>query len=81
MALKRAKSGATIVLAPGVYTQDAGMTGKSNITIEGAAGQSSVLAPSGGQALKVYSSSGITIENVAFRSPEGGGPGGRRARR
>jgi Right handed beta helix region len=73
VALKRARAGATIVLAPGVYTQVAGMTGKSGITIEGAAGNSSILAASGAFAAKVYSSSGITIENVSFRSPNGSG--------
>ena len=73
VALNRAKSGATIILAPGVYTQAAGMTGKSGITIEGAAGGSSILAGSGNYALKVYSSSGITISNVWFRSPNGSG--------
>ena len=73
VALKRAKAGATIILAPGTYTQVMGMTGKSNITIEGAAGNSSILAASGAFAAKVYSSSGITIENVSFRSPNGSG--------
>jgi parallel beta-helix repeat protein len=73
VALKRAKAGTTIVLAPGVYTQVMGITGKSNITIEGAAGNSSILAASGNYAAKVYSSSNITIENVSFRSPNGSG--------
>jgi parallel beta-helix repeat protein len=73
LALKRAKPGATIILAPGVYTQTAGMTGKSGITIQGAAGNASILAGSGNYALKVYSSSGITIENVWFRAPNGSG--------
>jgi hypothetical protein len=73
VAFSRAKAGATIILAPGVYTQIAGMTGKSNITIDGAAGGSSILAGSGNYALKVYTSSGITINNVSFRSPNGSG--------
>jgi hypothetical protein len=72
-ALKRAKPGSTIILAPGVYTQSAGMTGKTGITIEGAAGNTSILAGSGAYALKVNSSSNITIENVWFRPPNGSG--------
>lgn len=73
VAFKRAKSGSTIVLAPGVYTQAVGLTGKSDITIDGAAGGASVLAGSGNYTLKIYSSSGITINNVTFRSPNGSG--------
>jgi hypothetical protein len=75
VALKRAKAGTTIVLAPGTYTQNVGMNGKSGITIQGAANDSSVLAPPGGQALKIYSSSGITINDVAFRTGGSGGVG------
>jgi hypothetical protein len=75
LALKRAKSGATIYLAPGVYTQNAGMMGKSNITIIGAPNQASILAPPSGQALKIYSSTNITIQNVWFRSSGSGGIG------
>jgi hypothetical protein len=74
-ALKRAKAGTTIILAPGTYTQNVGINGKSGITIQGAANGSSVLAPSGGQALKIYSSSGITIKDVAFRTGGSGGVG------
>jgi parallel beta-helix repeat protein len=73
VALKRAKPGSTIILAPGVYTQSAGMNGKTGITIQGAAGNASILAGSGDYALKVYSSSDITIENVWFRPPNGSG--------
>jgi parallel beta-helix repeat protein len=68
VALKRAKSGATIILAPGVYNQNSAVSNKSNITIIGAPNQPSILAPPSGQALKVYSSSNITIQNVWFRS-------------
>ena len=75
LALKRSRPGTTIILAPGVYTHSAGMSGKSNITIVGAANQSSVLAPATGQALKVYLSSDITIENIWFRSAGNGGSG------
>lgn len=73
VALGRAKSGSTIILAPGVYTQIGGLTGKSDITIQGAADNGSILAGSGAYTLKVYSSSGITINNVWFRSPNGSG--------
>ena len=75
LALRRARAGATIILAPGIYTQNAGMTNKNNITIVGAADQSSILAPASGQALKVYTSSNITIQNVWFRSSYNGGIG------
>jgi parallel beta-helix repeat protein len=75
LALKRAKTGATIILAPGVYNQNAGMMGKSNITIVGAPNQSSILAPPSGQALKIYASSNITIQNIWFRSAGSGGIG------
>jgi parallel beta-helix repeat protein len=47
------------------------MNGKSDITIQGAANNTSILAASSGPALKIYASSGITINNVAFRA--GGG--------
>ena len=67
IALKRAKSGDTIILAPGMYTQSIGVSGKSDITIEGAAGQSSVIASSG-DGVRVFSSSNITVENLAIRS-------------
>jgi hypothetical protein len=67
-AFKRARSGATIYLAPGIYTQNAALNGKSNITIIGAPGQQSILAPPSGHALNVYASSNITIQNVWFRS-------------
>ncbi len=73
VAIKRAKPGATIILAPGVYTQTAGMTGKSDITIQGAAGNASILVGSGNYTFKVYSSSGIIINDVSFRSPNGSG--------
>jgi parallel beta-helix repeat protein len=75
VALKRAKPGSTIILAPGVYNQNAAVINKSNITIVGAPGQASILAPPSGQALKVYSSSNITIQNVWFRSSGSGGVG------
>ncbi len=75
LALQRATSGSTIVLAPGVYTMGAKLIGKSNVTIRGAAGGSSVIAPSSGNALVVQSSSNVTINNVAFRAPGAGGAG------
>jgi hypothetical protein len=73
VALKRAKAGSTIVLAPGVYTQAVGLMGKSDITIRGAADGATILAGSGNYTLKIYSSSGITIDHVTFRSPNGNG--------
>ncbi len=71
VALKRARSGATIILAPGVYTENGAVVGKSNITMIGAANNGSILAPPSGQALKIYSSSNITIQNIWFRSTAG----------
>ncbi len=73
VALKRAKNGSTIVLAPGTYTQAVGLTGKSGITIVGDANGSSVLAGAGAFALKVYSSSGITLQNLTIRTSSGSG--------
>jgi hypothetical protein len=73
LAIKRAKPGATIVLAPGVYTQNPAVSGKSDLTIVGAANQSSILAPPSGDGLKVFQSSNITIENVWFRAASGRG--------
>lgn len=75
LALKRAASGSTIVLAPGTYALDAKLIGKSNITIQGAAGGASVIAPSSGNALVVQSSSNVTINNVVFHAPSPGGAG------
>lgn len=74
LALKRAKSGATIILAPGTYNYSptpvraASISGKSDITVLGASGQRSVLAAADSDAIKVVSSSNITIENVWFDS-------------
>lgn len=73
VALKRAGDGSTIVLAPGVYTQAVGLSGKSGIDIVGAANGSSILAGPGAFAMKIYSSSGITLQDVAIRSPNGSG--------
>ena len=73
LAIKRAKPGATIVLAPGVYTQNPAISGKSDLTIVGAANQSSILSPPSGDGLKVFQSSNITIENVWFRASSGRG--------
>jgi hypothetical protein len=67
-AVKRAKSGTTIVLLPGTYTENVFVNGKSNLTIVGAANQSSILAPGANDAIRVVNSSNITIENVWFRS-------------
>ncbi len=67
-AVQRAKPGATIILAPGVYTQNVFIRNKSNITIVGAANQSSILAPPSNDAIRAIQASNITIENVWFRS-------------
>ena len=48
---------------------------QDNITIVGAANQSSILAPANGDAIKVMLSSNITIENVWFRSQGSQGRG------
>ncbi len=74
-AVKSAKSGETIVLASGVYSQNVVINNQSNITIIGAPGQSSILAPASGDAIKVTLSSNITIENVWFRSQGSQGRG------
>jgi parallel beta-helix repeat protein len=74
-ALKRAKPGETIVLAPGTYTQNVVISNKNNLTIVGAANQSSIFAPASGDAIKVILSSNITIENVWFRSQGSQGRG------
>ncbi|MHB1556759.1 MAG: right-handed parallel beta-helix repeat-containing protein [Isosphaeraceae bacterium] len=75
LALKRAASGSTIVLAPGTYALDARLIGKSSLTIQGAAGGSSIIAPSSGNALLVQSSSNVTINNVVFHATGAGGAG------
>jgi parallel beta-helix repeat protein len=74
-AVKSATPGETIVLAPGTYTQNIVVSNQSNITIVGAANQSSILAPASGDAIKVVLSSNITIENVWFRSQGSQGRG------
>lgn len=71
VAFKRLKSGDTIVLAAGTYTQNVGLTGKSGITIDGAGEGVTKLVASGAQTLKVYSSSSITIENLSISSTGG----------
>jgi hypothetical protein len=73
--VKSATPGETIVLAAGTYTQNIVISNQSNITIVGAANQSSILAPASGDAIKVVSSSNITIENVWFRSQGSQGRG------
>ena len=74
-AVKRAKPGTTIILAPGTYTENVFLTKKSNITIIGAADQSSILAPPSNAAIQVNQSSNITIDNVWFRSQGSRGVG------
>lgn len=72
-ALKMIKPGGTIILAPGVYSQNLVVSQKSNITIIGAANQSSIIAPRGGDGIKVALSNNITIANVWLRAPNGRG--------
>jgi hypothetical protein len=74
-AIKRAKPGTTIILAPGVYTENVSVNNKSNITIVGAGGSSTILAPANNDAIRVSNSSNITIENVWFRSQGSQGRG------
>lgn len=72
-ALKMIKPGGVIILAPGVYTQNVVVSQKSNITIIGAANQSSIIAPAGGDGVKVALSNNVTIANVWLRAPNGRG--------
>ena len=74
-AIKRATPGTTIILAPGVYTENVFINAKSNLTIVGAPDQSSILAPPNNDAIRVIQSSNITIENVWFRSQGSQGRG------
>ena len=74
-AINRAKPGTTIILAPGVYTENVSVNNKSNITIVGAGEQSTILAPANNDAFRVSNSSNITIENVWFRSQGSQGRG------
>src|SRR5262249_41863113 len=74
-AIKRARPGTTIILAPGVYTENVFVTNKSNITIVGAGEPSTILAPANNDAIRVSNSSNITIENVWFRSQGSQGRG------
>src|SRR5262249_30912010 len=74
-AIKRAKPGTTIILAPGVYTENVLVNRKSNITIVGAGESSTILAPANNDAIRVLNSSNITIENVWFRSQGSHGRG------
>lgn len=67
-AISMAKPGTTIVLAPGDYREKVTINHKSNITIVGAADQSSVISPSSGTGITVTNSTNITIQNVWFRS-------------
>jgi hypothetical protein len=72
-AIKLIKPGGTIILAPGVYRQNVVVSQKSNVTIIGAANQSSIIAPAGGDGVKVALSNNITIANVWLRAPQGRG--------
>jgi hypothetical protein len=74
-AIKRARPGTTIILAPGVYTENVFVNHKSDITLVGAGETSTVLAPADHDAIRVIRSSNITIENVWFRSQGSHGRG------
>jgi hypothetical protein len=74
-AIKRAKPGATIYLAAGVYDQSIAILKHSNLTIDGAANDASVIAPSSGDAIDVNNSTGITLNNLWLRSEASGGRG------
>ncbi len=74
-AIKRAKPGTTIVLAPGVYTQNIVVSNKNNITIVGAGESSTILAPANGNAIRIVNSNNIEIENLWFRSQGSQGRG------
>src|SRR5262249_62098740 len=66
-AIKRAKPGTTIILAPGVYTENVSVNHKSNITIVGAGESSTILAPADHDAIRVISSSNMPHDNARFR--------------
>ncbi len=75
LAIKRAKPGSTIYLAPGTYTQNVVINGKSNLTIIGAANGSSVITAPGAikaGGLLVNASSNVTINNVSFHETTNG---------
>ena len=69
------KSNFTIQLQPGTYTAHIGLNPASNVTIIGAANQASIFSPASGDAIDVYGSSNITIENIWFRAAGSGGRG------
>jgi Right handed beta helix region len=75
LAIKRAKPGATIYLAPGVYSQSIAILKHPNLTIDGAANGTSIIAPSSGDAIDVNNSTGITLNNLWLRSERSGGRG------
>ena len=72
-ALSLVKAGGTIVLAPGVYTENVVVSKLSNVKIVGAPGGGTVLAPAGGDAMKIALSDNISVSNVWFRSANGRG--------
>ncbi len=74
-AIKRAKPGTTIILAPGVYTENILVNNKNNITIVGAGESSTILAPANSNSIRVVNSNNITIENLWFRSQGSQGRG------
>jgi hypothetical protein len=67
-ALKLVKRGGTIILAPGVYTENVTVTNSRNVTIVGAGDRGTILAAGSRFALLVSQSSNITIANLWLRS-------------
>jgi parallel beta-helix repeat protein len=74
-AIQRAKPGTTIMLEPGVYTQNVVLNKKSDITIIGAPNQASIIAPVSGDAIYAQLSTNITVENVWLRAEGSSGTG------
>ena len=69
------KSNLTILLQPGTYAANISVNNSTNITIMGAANQSSVISPTARDAIDVYLSSNITVKNVWLRAQGSAGRG------
>jgi Periplasmic copper-binding protein (NosD) len=74
-AINRAKPGTTIILGPGVYSQNVLVKNKSNIIIMGSGESSTILAPANNNAIRVLNSNNIEIENLWLRSQGSQGRG------
>ncbi len=73
--LVKHKTGLTLLLEPGTYTANISVSSSTNLTIKGAANQSSVLAPASQDAIDVYLSSKVTVENVWLKAQGSSGRG------